>query len=81
MKPFCTGLEIPALLMRLAEGKVGLNWVGGAFANGGGRGGSEEGGCGFEEAGLRPGGGGRDMMNGCPEEKIDAISDVPDDCR
>lgn len=81
VKALCVGLEIPAPFVWFAEGKAGLNEDGGAFADGGGRGGNEEGGCGLEEMGWRPGGGGRDMMNGCPEEKVYAISDVPNDCQ
>lgn len=53
---------------------------GGGFADGGGRGGSDDGGCGVEDA-RRPGGRGKDMMNGCPEAKIDAILDVPNRCQ
>ena len=69
VKALGVGLEIPAPYVLLAEGKADLKEDGGAFADGGGRGGSEEGGCGVVEDDLRPGGGGKDMMNGCPEER------------
>lgn len=80
VKALCAGLGIPAPFVWLAERTAGLKEGGGAFADGGGRGGNEEGGCGFEVA-LRPGGGGRAMMNGCAEEKVYTISDVPNDCQ
>jgi hypothetical protein len=58
------GLEGVAPFAWLAPAKDGLKEDGVGFVDGGGRGGSDEG-CGLEAV-WRPGGGGRDMMNGCP---------------
>jgi hypothetical protein len=69
VKALCAGLDVPAPLLVFDNEKAGLKEVGGAFTDGGGRGGSEEGGLGVFEEDLRPGGGGKDMMNCCPEEK------------
>jgi hypothetical protein len=81
VKALYAGLDVPPPFFPYADAKAGLKEGGGVFADGGGRGGSEEGGCGVEEEGLGPGGGGKDMMNGCPEEKVGAISNVPVDCK
>jgi hypothetical protein len=67
VKALYADLEPPAPFVVLVEGSTGLKDCGVVFADGGGRGGSEEGGWGVVED-LRPGGGGKDMMNGCLEE-------------
>lgn len=69
MKVLYADLETAAPFVFPAEKKAGLKECDEGFTDGGGRAGSEEGGCGVAEEGSRPGGGGRDMMNGCPEEK------------
>jgi hypothetical protein len=81
VKALCGGLEIFVPFVWLGEGNAGLKECDGGFADGGGRGGNEEGGCAVVEGDLGPGGGGKDMMNGCPEQNRDAISDVPSHCQ
>lgn len=81
MNALYAGLDTPAPFELVAEENAGLKEFSGPFASGGGRAGSEDGGCGVAEEDLRPGGGGKDMMNGCPEENVDAISDVPNYCQ
>lgn len=67
VKVLYAGLEIPAPFGLAEEEWMGLK-EGGGFADGGGRGGSDDGGCGVEDDG-KPGGSGKDMMNGCPEAR------------
>ncbi len=69
MNALYAGLDVAAPFVLLAGRKAGLKAGGGAFADGGGRGGREDGGFAVLEEDLRPGGGGKDMMNGCPEAK------------
>lgn len=66
-KALCVDLDVLTPFVLLADGNTGLKEFVGALADGGGRGGSEEGGCDVMEEGLRPGGGGKDMMNDCPK--------------
>lgn len=80
MNALYAGLDIAAPFVLPVEEKAGLKEGGGAFADGGGRGGREDGGCGVVDGDLRPGGAGKDMMNDCPEEKADSMSNVPDHC-
>lgn len=77
----CAGVDVAAPFVLLFEGIACLKEVAVLLADGGGRGGSDEGAWGVAEEVPRPGGGGKAMMNGCPEDRTNTTKTYQITCQ